>query len=686
VNGASTVGGIGGAGVDLSALVGTGVGDAGRFAGGGGAACCATAGTRGIGGVGGGGSGGKGLTGGVSTSGTVNTGGGGGGGGGDSATGAPAGSTYHGQAGGTGMVLVGYTPVTAPGVPTAVSSPAQTGTTLDLQWSAPSTGGSVTSYQVRIDGGSPSTATSPHTFTGLSPSTSHTLEVRAVGPGGNSAYVSVIVSTVAPPNVPTAVSSPTQGPTTLDLQWSAPSGGGAVTSYQVRIDGGSPSTATSPHTFTGLSPSTSHTLEVRAVGPGGNSAYVSVIVSTTPPVPAGYYGADITVGAHSWSITSEDEPTMGPVLPLRLGWTIADQVDYFPAQANTALSFRILCQDASELADVVEGTTVTLDFYVESGGEPWQHFDGIVTQLDGQSWDIGQESLAFMVTVYAAEDMQLNRMHVGWSADWPEESQLDRLTRVCAEALVTLSVPPLFSQGLEGTMPAREAGGAMTLLQAVQQTLADAALLDDSSDPMQNYYGRPVYQFRPWSYSLAVTPFWRRVYPDHTTVLDGDLVEAGGSWSKLPVGAAGSWVLIRDTVFGTPSGPPIVRNYSLAPSFDTAGEVDRLGESLLPDGSTQLDGWYARTLRYRAGREEDVANLDLTSRWASFNSTTEDTGTNLVTVKPVVITPLDPDYELQGVDYVAGTLTGCSLVVPPGGDFYLELRLRPELLTGTDLP
>lgn len=506
-------------------------------------------------------------------------------------------------------------------------------------------------------------------------------------------------TTPVPPGVPTSVAASGVTVTTADLDWAAPATGGTVTSYEIRLDGGSATDvgAVFTHAFTGLTGSTAYDLEVRAVGPAGASAWVVVPILTLdppPPPPPGYYRVELTLGSHTWDVESTDPATMGPQLPLRQGWVIPDQVDYFPAMPDpTTLSFRVLVADASDLADVDEGSTVTFRMFVDTDpdAEPWQRFDGIVTQLDGVSVHVGEDALAFQVTVYAAEDnIRLARAWVGYTADWPEESQLDRLDRVCTEASLDLTL--LINTGLQGTMSARPAGAPLTALQAIRDCLADAADLFTDTDG--DWFGRYVFQYFPdfvpggTAGELVVSVFQRRVFPGWTTTLDGCLVDATGSWAKLPVGSAGSWVLMgpSGTVFGTPDGsPPIVHTVSLVyPDAGTSGEIDRIGDSLLPDGSTQLTGWYARSLHYRAAR--DTGGVDSTARWASGNHSTVEDGTDLIRCQPVVITPLGPDYELQGVDYVAGTLTGCSLVIPSGGDYYLELRLRPELLPGTELP
>jgi hypothetical protein len=134
-------------------------------------------------------------------------------------------------------------------------------------------------------------------------------------------------------------------------------------------------------------------------------------------------------------------------------------------------------------------------------------------------------------------------------------------------------------------------------------------------------------------------------------------------------------VIVDDGVFGTPAGPPLVRRTQLIPGAGSYGDaIDNLGNSLLPDGSTQLDGWFAEQLRWHSYRNPDpmgpylLGGEGLPSMYpARF-------------VAPIEVTPLNAGYELNGVDYLAGTLIGAQLVIPPGGKHYVNLTLRPELL------
>lgn len=199
-----------------------------------------------------------------------------------------------------------------PGVPTSVSA-TPSATSISLTWSAPSGGGTVTGYETRIDGGAASSATSPKSFTGLTPSTSYTVSVRAVGPGGNSAWVDVTTSTTAAaPGVPTSVTA-TPDFTAITLTWAAPSSGGTPTGYDVRIDGGASTDVGNVLTydFTGLTPGTSHTLEVRAHNGSGSSSWVSVTADTLTPLPPGIPDNVTAMPGARKIILTWDPPTTG---------------------------------------------------------------------------------------------------------------------------------------------------------------------------------------------------------------------------------------------------------------------------------------------------------------------------------------------------------------------------------------
>lgn len=510
---------------------------------------------------------------------------------------------------------------------------------------------------------------------------------------------------LAPPGVPTSLVG-TPSIYTAELDWSAPVSGGSPSSYEVRIDGGAATDVglVLTHTFTGLDPLTTYTLEVRAKNASGSSAWASVSVDTLEAPPPGWYRVIIELeggvgaGGLTYAATTEDAPSRyGVNLPIALGWSITDPA--YPAQASlTTLSFKVRVADANDFAgagfplanSIDRGSAVTFRMWTDPASDPdvddpWQTLTGIITQLDGEAVETvpGSGVYDFVVTVYCADDTaRLGDMYVGYTADWPIESIFDRVERIATELGITnLDYTGGGSPGTgrQGWLAARTAGVPLSALSALRDTLKDAA--DDyTSEPPDEFYGRYVFFYTESDTSLRTAVFRRRVFD--TTTLDGGLVRAAASWTKQPGPRAASWVIVDDVTFGTPSGVPLVRRTNLIdytgdpPGSETnwsAIERDTLGESLLPDGSTALDGWGARLLRYEAWLNPDPVTM-----WASFAP--------MMVPVPVVVEPVTAQLELNGEPYLAGMLISARLVIPPGGKFYIEFALRSELLPGVTTP
>lgn len=181
-----------------------------------------------------------------------------------------------------------------PGTPTASSITVSTAT---ITWTAAA--GTITGYQYSINSSAWTSSGTGLSFslTGLSPNTSYTFQVRAVGAGGYGAASSVSFTTL--PVIPQVPGTPTItniAATTATATWTASSG---ATSYQYSLNSGSTWTSTGASTtvnLTGLTPVTTYTIEVRAVNAGGASIVASASFTTlhvtytdTPTLKVGNY-------------------------------------------------------------------------------------------------------------------------------------------------------------------------------------------------------------------------------------------------------------------------------------------------------------------------------------------------------------------------------------------------------------
>ena len=160
--------------------------------------------------------------------------------------------------------------------PTALTASNITQTSADVSWN-----GTASSYEVRLNGGTPETVTATSkTLTGLTAGTAYTVEVRAVCESSQSAWVSTSFTTteaqVDPCDAPTALTASNITETSAEVSWN-----GTATGYEVRLNGGTPETVTATSkTFTGLTAGTAYTVEVRAVCGSSQSPWVSTNFTT----------------------------------------------------------------------------------------------------------------------------------------------------------------------------------------------------------------------------------------------------------------------------------------------------------------------------------------------------------------------------------------------------------------------
>jgi type II secretory pathway pseudopilin PulG len=210
-------------------------------------------------------------------------------------------SNINGLSPADGPTTPAVTPYTTPGTPQNPLATNQGPGQVQVQWNAPSSGGSpITGYTVTVSGGSGGTCTVTGTNTtctasGLANATTYSFSIVATNVAGNSATpASVSDTTWSAPGAPQSVSVANVSGGEVMVSWSAPAsnGGSPVTSYYVGTPSGSQSCTTGASgTFcyvTGLNNGTSYTFYVyatNAVGTGPDAYTGSVTTYSAPGQP-----------------------------------------------------------------------------------------------------------------------------------------------------------------------------------------------------------------------------------------------------------------------------------------------------------------------------------------------------------------------------------------------------------------
>lgn len=183
--------------------------------------------------------------------------------------------------------------VELPEVPVGISA-SSTETSITINWSAAS---NATSYVVSLSGNPVPTSETTIQFNDLSPGTEYTYKVKAVNIEGESAYSdSASISTKSiyipiTPDIPNNITA-SATETTVLISWSSAAN---ATTYDLWFDGNVVNEDGISHTFTELTPGTSHTYKIRSVGAENNSEYSDaqsistneIIVPVVPNIPSG---------------------------------------------------------------------------------------------------------------------------------------------------------------------------------------------------------------------------------------------------------------------------------------------------------------------------------------------------------------------------------------------------------------
>ncbi|OQP40008.1 hypothetical protein A4H97_17475 [Niastella yeongjuensis] len=256
---------------------------------------------------------------------------------------------------------------TAP-VTTLVSGPPSltNSTTANFTFSSNEAGGT---FEVSLDGGGYTAATSPMNFTGLG-SGGHTFSVRAIDAAGNvdatpEPYSWTVDATAPNTSIVTKPTDPSSS-TTATFTFIANE---ANCTFKGRLDGGPNNTVTTPLTFTGLSQGP-HTFQVQAVDAAGNvdaspDGYLWVVdmipTVTQVNVPInGYYKAGQIL---DFMIRfSENVFVTGtPYLPITIGSTTVP-VNFSGGSGTNSLIFSYTVQPGdNDMDGIGVGTAIQLN-------------------------------------------------------------------------------------------------------------------------------------------------------------------------------------------------------------------------------------------------------------------------------------------------------------------------------------
>lgn len=568
-------------------------------------------------------------------------------------------------------------------------------TAIDLDWTAST--GSPTGYEVRVNGGAATDVGNvlTHNFTGLTPDTAYTLEVRAYNGGGFSAWASIMSTTDGPPDDPTGLDATTTT-TTATLTWDASTG--APAGYDVRIDGGSPIDIGNVLTydFTGLTPGTTYTLEVRAYNAGGDSGWSS-IEATTGAAGAGYV-ADITVGDHSWIIESGD-PAEGDVLVLdglSIGWEVSES-DPWPAQpSSVGCKLALWTNDVADLSDVVIGTpfhVVLTDVSTNVFGT----FHGRVARQVGNSRRAGPNGLGMLYTLNGVDyTVDLAELPVLITEEWPAESADARFARIAAAVLaaggVVIDVPAdTGTAAFEALPPA--ATNALALLTSHLEQVAI-----DTGDGPQRYIVTPVVVadvLDRFSCVLLERVVDAALLPGTLDVVDGVLVllfpnlnadgvvDAGAveldtTWNRLKYRAVNQVTVSGESVTAaaTRAGPPV--RLTLPTTLTDQDAADLMAALYLPDVD-ETNGWVADTFTLHAVDTGYKLTQPEALVPAWFPDHRDDPASTSVYVMPLAIVGIPAAINLAGdLPVYAGQLVKVNLTLSRER-VLMEFALRRQL-------
>jgi len=197
------------------------------------------------------------------------------------------------------VIGAGSDDTTAPTLGGPLNVGTVTTTSIQVSWAAGSDNVAVTSYEVSTDGTSWADVGSvlTYTFTGLTPSASYTLRVRAKDAAGNvSSAITATQSTgtpgdTTPPTLTGAITVSSLTSTGYVLSWPAGADNVAVTSYERSLDGGTNWVDVGnvlTVSVTGRTPETTDAVRVRAKDSASNVSTPALATSVSLPAASSF--------------------------------------------------------------------------------------------------------------------------------------------------------------------------------------------------------------------------------------------------------------------------------------------------------------------------------------------------------------------------------------------------------------
>ena len=250
--------------------------------------------------------------------------------------------------------------IQAPTVPANLASPSQTGTTINLAWTAATDNVAVTGYDV-FKGGvllESIGAVTAYQAIGLTSATAYSFTVRAKDAAGNlSAQTAALAVSTSDVTAPTAsvLSSTAQANTTINLAWTAATDNVGVTGYEVYKGGVLTATLGNVLAYQaiGLTAGTAYSFTVRARDAAGNWGPLSnaLAVSTTNAAANMLTNGDFAAGVVAPWNPFPNPPNM----------TVAGEY-----AVNTAAGGNVYDVNVWQTVPMTQGVTYTLTFRARS--------------------------------------------------------------------------------------------------------------------------------------------------------------------------------------------------------------------------------------------------------------------------------------------------------------------------------